>query len=129
MNPKEFGWSEDQQVTVKNPTDVDFAFKVHNKDYVVPAQKTVKMPGYIAWVYVYHISVNDSQVHGDFHRWNEEGFRNTYFSKFVVGTDSLVQTVEEVEPEEDFEEVADEEEIKVAPKATAVKPMKARKRK
>ena len=122
MNPKEFGWAEDQQVTVKNPTQKDFTFKVHNKEYTVPAGKTVKMPGYIAWVYVYHISAQEAQntnisvddnknKTSDFSRWNEEGFRQKYFTKFVSGTDSLIQTIEEIEPEDaaDFEEVEDDE--------------------
>lgn len=98
MNPDEFSWTEDQQITVTNPTADDFSFKVHGKDYVLEAGRTAKMPGYIAWVYVYEQSVKAVQADGKFNRWNEEGFRQEYFDKFVAGVDNIVQMVE-VEPE------------------------------
>jgi hypothetical protein len=100
MNPKEFSWSEDQQVTVVNPTDNPYKFKVHNKDYAVGAHKTVKMPGYIAWVYVYGLSTQLAQADGVFNRWNEEDFRPTYYEKLVKSVDALVQDVEEIEEPE-----------------------------
>ena len=95
-----FSWTEDQQVTVTNPTSEDFTWKVHGKDYLLGAGKTAKMPGFIAWLYVYGQSVKMVQADGKFGRWNEEGFRQEYFDKFVAGVDDLVQIVqEEPEPE------------------------------
>lgn len=140
MDPKEFSWTEDQQVTVKNPTKEDFNFKVHSKDYVVKAGKTVKMPGYIAWVYVYHIACqlaqntnvrvdeNKNKI-SEYIRWNEEGFRQSYFEKFVVGTEALVQEVIE-EPEIEFDEVDDEGELdkEEVSNTPAVKPLRRKRR-
>lgn len=133
MKPKEFSWKEDQQVTVKNPTDKDFTFKVHSKDYTVGAGKTVRMPGYIAWMFVYHAACKLAQETNivlddnknktsDFSRWNEEGFRETYYDKFVVSVEELVQEVFE-EPEIEFDEVADPKPVQ-APKSTAIQPMR-----
>ena len=100
MNPKEFSWTEDQQVTVTNPTDKDFTWQVHGKSYQLGAGKTAKMPGFIAWLYVYNQSIMAAQKDGEFTRWNEEGFRNKYYEKFFVGADELIQVVEsEPEPE------------------------------
>lgn len=99
MNPADFSWKEDQQITVTNPTSEDFKFKVHNKDYILEAGKTAKMPGYIAWMYVYGQSTKMAQADREFNRWNEEGFRQQYYDKFVAGVDNLVQVVEAVEPE------------------------------
>lgn len=93
MNPKEFSWAEDQTVTVVNPTDKPFNFKVHNKDYVVQAGQTAKMPGYIGWVYVYGLASQLCQDAKEFGRWNEEGFRKKYYDKVVVGADDVVQQV------------------------------------
>lgn len=98
MNPDEFSWTEDQQITVINPTPESFTFQVHSKQYELGAGKTAKMPGYIAWVYVYNQAVRQAQADGKFNRWNEEDFRPTYYDKFVVGVDDIVQTVQ-VEPE------------------------------
>lgn len=95
MNPKDFGWTEDQQVTVTNPTSEDFNFKVHGKDYMLAAGKTAKMPGFIAWLYVYGQASKVVQTEGKFARWNEEGFRKKYYDKFVVGVDELIQIVED----------------------------------
>jgi hypothetical protein len=100
MNPLEFSWKEEQQVTVKNPTAVDFDFKVHNKDYRIGAGQTAKMPGYMAWLYVYNMAAKLAQDAGEYLRWNEEGFRTEYYNKVVVGADALVEIVQvEVEPE------------------------------
>ena len=99
MNPKEFSWAEDQQVTVTNPTKNDYKFKVHSKDYQVNAGATAKMPGYIAWVYVYGLATQIAQDDNVFNRWNEEGFRNKYYDMIVAGTDDIVQSVEAVTPE------------------------------
>ena len=98
MNPKEFSWSADQQVTVVNPTKSDFKFMVHSKEYVVGAGRMAKMPGYIAWVYVNKLATKQATEKGDFIRWNEEGFRKTYYDKLFVGADDIVQTVE-IEPQ------------------------------
>lgn len=93
MNPKEFSWEEDQTVTVTNPTGSDYPFKVHNKDYMVKGGQTVKMPGYIAWVYVYGLASLLAQADKQFSRWNEEGFRNQYYDQVVIGADDVVQEV------------------------------------
>lgn len=93
MDPKDFSWTEDQTITVVNPTDQNFPFKVHNKDYVVGAGQTAKMPGYIAWLYVYGLASKLCQDNREFNRWNEEGFRNTYYDKLVIGADDVVQQV------------------------------------
>lgn len=124
MNPKDFSWAEDQQVTVTNPTSEDFKFKVHGKDYMLSAGKTAKMPGFIAWKYVYDQSVKAAQADGKFTSWNDEGFKQTYFEKFVAGVDELVQIVEE-EPEPDvhtFEEP--EPDVSEPPKAHRGRPAK-----
>jgi hypothetical protein len=106
MNPKEFGWKEDQQVTVTNPTEEDFRFKVHGKDYMVEKGTTAKMPGYIAWLYVYNLATQMAQKAGDFVHWNEEGFRQQYYDRIVVGAD---QTVQVVQPEPTIEKFSVEE--------------------
>jgi hypothetical protein len=111
MNPKEFGWDESQQVTVTNPTGKDYRFKVHNKDYEVKAGQTVKMPGFIAWVYVYGLSTQIAQDENKFSHWNEEGFRQQYYTRLTQDVDNVIQVVE-TEPEtfeEDGEEMADDE--------------------
>lgn len=107
MNPLEFSWTEDQQVTVINPTSETYKFKVHSKEYEVGAGKTVKMPGYIAWVYVYGLSSQMCQAAGEFNRWNEEEFRKEYFEKLVKNTDPIVEEVIEEEPNP-IEEVGEE---------------------
>lgn len=104
MNPKEFSWTEDQNVTVKNPTEKDYEFKVHNKPYMVKSGQKVRMAGYIAWVYVYGLGSQMCQKDKNFGRWNEEGYRNEYYDKIVDNADSPVQVIEEVEPPT-FEEV------------------------
>lgn len=130
MDPKEFSWTEDQQVTVTNPTSDPYKFKVHNKEYELGAGQTAKMPGYIAWVYVYGLATQISQAEGTFNRWNEEDYRKTYYERLFVGADELVQKVE-VEPqpevtllEDDGEEEGDEE-PELEPKG--IKPMTAAK--
>lgn len=99
MNPDDFAWTEDQQITVTNPTSDDFKFKVHNKDYLLEAGRTAKMPGYIAWMYVYGQATKLVQADGKFNRWNEEGFRQQYYDKFIAGVDELVQVIETDEPD------------------------------
>jgi hypothetical protein len=98
MDPKSFPWTEDQQVTVTNPTTETYKWMVHSKAYELGAGRTAKMPGYIAWVYVYGLSSQMAQADGVFNRWNEEGFRQEYFDKLVAGYDNLIQTVEVEEP-------------------------------
>lgn len=116
MNPKEFGWEESQQVTVVNPTEDDFKFKVHNMDYEVKAGARVKMPGYIAWVYVYNMATKLCQEDGNFNRWNEENYRPTYFKKVAVGADSLLQEIVE-EPKAVVFETEEPKKIGRPPKA------------
>lgn len=105
MNPKEFNWEESQQVTVTNPTKEDYLFKVHSKEYEVKAQEMAKMPGFIAWVYVYGLACKMAQETNvkkddngnktsDFNRWNEEGFRKAYYEKLVVAADAVIERVE-----------------------------------
>lgn len=109
MNPKDFGWKEDQQVVVKNPTNKAFTFMVHSKSYTVEAGAKAKMPGYIAWVYVNSLATKiaqetnvqtdkDGRRTDDWQHWNEEGFRKKYYEKLVESIDDVVQTVVE-EPE------------------------------
>jgi hypothetical protein len=124
MNPKEFGWTEYQQVTVTNPTSEDFRFKVHGKDYMLAAGRTAKMPGFIAWLYVYGQSVKMAQADGAWPRWNEEGFRKTYFDKFMVGVDELISTGEE-EPEPEVRTFGEEPETEEEPKAKRGRPARA----
>lgn len=102
MNPKDFSWGESQQVTVVNPTKDDFRFKAHNKEYEVKSGQTVKMAGWIGWLYVYGLACKMAQEAGDFIHWNEEGFRQTYYDKLIVGADNVLQEVV-VEPEPTFE--------------------------
>lgn len=100
MDPKDFNWSSDQQVTVTNPTAEDFAFKVYGKEYVVESGSTVKMPGYIAWIYTHKISVKEAQRDGGFINWNDKGSRQEYYQRFVIGSEELVQVAK---PEPKFE--------------------------
>ena len=96
MNPKEFWWTEDQTVTVTNPTPEDFNFKVHNKDYMIGAGQTAKnVPGFVAWVYVYGQGFKAAMTDGKSDSWNEEGFRRQYFEKFVAGVDASFEIVQE----------------------------------
>jgi hypothetical protein len=61
-----------------------------------------------------------AEQEGKFNRWNDEGFKQEYFNRFVVGADELVQTVEE-EPEPDVQ-VFDEEDLKDDGTPTVVDP-------
>lgn len=100
MNPDRFSWTEDQQVTVTNPTGEDFRWKVHGKEYMLGAGKSAKMPGFIAWLYVYNQALKAAQEDGMFNRWNDEGFQEMYYERFVAGVDEIMQIVEsEPEPE------------------------------
>lgn len=108
MNPDEFSWNEDEHVTVTNPTAETYVWKVHNKEYQLAPGKTAKMPGYIAWVYVYGLSTQLAQADGVFNRWNEEGFRQEYYEKLVSGVDNIVQAVE-VQPAPLVETLDDDE--------------------
>lgn len=109
MNPQDFSWTEDQQVTVINPTSESYKFKVHSKEYELGAGKTAKMPGYIAWVYVYGLASQLAQAAGEFNRWNEEGFRQTYYEKVTSGVEPVVQPVD-VE-EQPLVETLDDDEL------------------
>lgn len=116
MDPKEFSWTEDQSIIVTNPTDKDYRFLVHSKPYMVKAGQKARMPGYIAWVYVYGLATQICQKNDEWNRWNEEGFRNTYYQKIVDSADSVVQAVETIdEPAETFDD-ADEKVDKSKPK-------------
>lgn len=98
MNPLEFWWKEDQQVTVINPTDQPYQFKIYGKDYQVGAHKSAKMPGYMAWVYVYGMASQLCQAADKFNRWNEEEFRLEYYQKVVKDVEPLMEEITE-EPE------------------------------
>lgn len=94
MSPKEFDWEESQQVTVTNPTEKDYSFKVHSKDYKVEAGATYKLPGFIAWVYVYGLASQIAQDEKQWSHWNEEGFRKQYYDRIVVGSDAVIERIE-----------------------------------
>lgn len=93
MNPNDFPWTEDQQVTVTNPTGESYKFKVHSKEYELAAGRSAKMPGYIAWIYVYGMASKLCQADDEFPRWNEEGFRQTYYEKVYSGFDPIVEEI------------------------------------
>lgn len=100
MKPTEFSWTDDQQVTVTNPTAKDYKFMVHGKAYMVEAGRIAKMPGYIAWLYVYGMASQLAQSDKRFGEWNEETTRKEYYEKVLVGVDEVVQTIQqEPEPE------------------------------
>lgn len=139
MNPLEFSWKEDQQVTVTNPTAETYKFRVHSKEYELGAGKSAKMPGYIAWVYVYGLASKMCQADGNFNRWNEEGYRQEYYEKLVAGVDALVQDVqieekplvqhlddgtdeEEADDESDLPDIDDEEATAVPAGVAPMKP-------
>lgn len=138
MDPKQFNWKADQQITVTNPTKDNFRFQIHSKWYEVEAGQTVKMPGYIAWLYVYKLATKMALAAGDFKHWNEENFRQRYFDKLVLGVDSVIQAITpELPPAETFEaddtvempaepESSDEEEPS-DPTPSGVKPMRRKK--
>jgi len=98
MSPKDFNWEESQQITVINPTKEDYHFKVYSQDYEVKAGAKAKMPGYMAWMFVYHLAEKICQKEHNFNRWNEEGYRQIYFNRLVVAVDDIMQEVS-VEPE------------------------------
>jgi hypothetical protein len=113
MNPQEFPWTADQQVTVKNTTEHDHHFMVHGKSYLVRAHKASRFAGYIAWIYVYEMAVKQAQADGKFESWNDEGFREPYYQKFVQKVDALA---EEVPIEEDIEaDTGDEVDLEDTP--------------
>jgi hypothetical protein len=128
-----FSWTEDQHITVINPTSEDFKFKVHAKEYQLGAGKSAKMPGYIAWVYVYNMASQLCQADNKYNSWNEEGFRQKYYEKLVVGVDAIVQdVVDEPEPAvhvfEDDKAGDEEGDEPEQPKtsSSSVKPMSAK---
>lgn len=126
MNPKEFDWSEDQPVTVINPTGQDYQFQVHSKPYIVKAGQTVKMPGFMAWLFVYGLASQMAQDAGEFLHWNEEGFRKKFYDKLVVGTDQILAPIV-TEPDHTpipVEPQASEPEPPVAESKPSVQPMK-----
>lgn len=97
MDPKEFNWKAEQQVVVTNPTSKNFKFQVHSKWYEVGSAKTVKMPGFIAWAYVYKLAVQMAVSAGDFDKWNEDGIHQKYYDKIVVSVEEVIQQVATVE--------------------------------
>jgi hypothetical protein len=107
MDPKEFNWGESQQVTVTNPTPNDYKFKVHSKDYELKAGETAKMPGFIAWVYVYGLATQMAQAANQWMHWNEEGFRKQYYDKIVIVADAVIEKVV-VEPSIETVDVIDD---------------------
>lgn len=117
MNPAEFSWTEDQSVHVINPTSEEFTWKVHGKEYALPAGATAQMPGFIAWLYVYNQGVKAAQADDKFNRWNDEEFRKEYYERFISGVDDLVQ----VRPEEPVSPVKVD-----APKVEEPKPEEAK---
>lgn len=110
MDPKDFPWTEDQTVTVTNPTAESYKFKVHSKEYELGSGKSAKMPGYIAWVYVYGMASLLCQADREFMRWNEEGFRQTYYEKVYSGFDPVMEEIAVEEPSL-VQEVQDEPEV------------------
>jgi flagellar biosynthesis GTPase FlhF len=100
MNPKEFGWSTDQNVTVKNPTSDDFKFRVHGKEYIIGAGETVRMPGFMAWLFVYNMAELLAQKNNEYdNRWIDETVRAKYYQEVIVKVDDLIQQIEAVEPD------------------------------
>ena len=117
MNPKDFGWEEDQTVTVINPTKEKHEFQVHGKSYEVAAGGKAKMPGYIAWLYVYTLASKMCQAKGQFGRWNEEGFKQTYFEPLVDNVEGVVN-IEVVEPKSEVEDLTVDDETTEDEEAT-----------
>lgn len=109
MKPEQFSWTEDQTVTVINPTKETHQFKVHNKAYEVGGGKSARMPGYMAWVFVYEMAVKLCQDDGKFNRWNEEEFRQEYFKLAVAGADPVLQDIQPVEEKPLVEPVEDDD--------------------
>lgn len=97
MDPKEFNWKAEQQVVVTNPTSKNFRFQVHSKWYEVGSAQTVKMPGFIAWSYVYKMAVGMAITDKNFKKWNEDGVHQTYYDKIVVSVEEVIQQVSTVE--------------------------------
>jgi hypothetical protein len=108
MNPKEFAWNESQQITVVNPTANIVTFQVHGKQYELGAGQSAKMPGYLAWIYVYNAAAKLCQADKQFERWNEEEIRKEYYDKFVVGVEPLVQ---EIKIEKSLVETLDDDSV------------------
>jgi hypothetical protein len=98
MNPKDFDWDQDQQVTVTNPTAKAHSFQVHSKFYEVGPHETVRMPGFMAWVFVYTLALELAQRAGEYeNKWNDASVRQRYYNKVIVGADELIQKIEPVE--------------------------------
>lgn len=94
MNPKDFDWTEAQQVTVTNPTSEPFIWQVHGKQYTLEAGQSASMPGYLAWVYVYGQSTKMAQEDKRWGEWNDIPVRKEYFAKFVAGVQPIIRTVQ-----------------------------------
>lgn len=94
MNPKEFDWSESQQITVTNPNADVFIWQVHGKEYSLEAGQSASMPGYLAWIYVYNQACKKAQEDNMWNRWNEEEIRKEYYQKFVAGVQPIMKVVE-----------------------------------
>lgn len=101
MKPKDFEWKEEDQVTVINPNDSEYRFKVHNKDYVISAHSKAQMPGYMAWVCVYGMASKAAQVEKEFEHWNEDDVRSKYYSRFVDSYKPVINEVLEEPANED----------------------------
>lgn len=93
MNPKDFDWAENQQVTVTNPTAEPFTWQVHGKEYSLGPGLSASMPGYLAWVYVYNQATKMAQADKKFDQWNDIPVRKEYFAKFVAGVQPIIQEV------------------------------------
>lgn len=106
MNPKDFDWGTDQQVTVQNPTSKTHSFQVHSKFYEVGPNETVRMPGFMAWVFVYTLALELAQKAGEYeNKWNDITVRQKYYNKVIVGADELIQKIEPVEEPSPIEKV------------------------
>lgn len=116
MNPKEFGWEANEQVTVINSTDEAFRFQVNAKLYEVGAGQKAKMAGHIAWLYCYKLAQkialstnierdkDGRNKTSDFQHWNDEGFRQKLYNKLVVGRENAVTVISDEEEPETFDE-------------------------
>lgn len=100
MSPKDFDWTHDQTVVVSNPTEHDFRFSVHSKEYMIRAGKTAELPGYIAWSYVDGIARHVANEKGQGQDMIDPVKRLEHFDKYIVGINELVREVaDEEEPE------------------------------
>lgn len=90
MNPKDFEWTEEQQVTVTNPTAERFTWQVHGKEYSLEGGQAASMPGYLAWVYVYGQACLAAQAEKMWDQWNDLPIRKEFYARFVAGVQPLM---------------------------------------